>query len=349
MNSPQFLRRCFVIGPMRDDRAMNRLNWLANEVVKAVLPSFEVITPDQGEVGSVMDQVLLYLEQADILVADLTGNNPNVMYELGVYHAFGKPYVVVKDKGDAAAEPTPFDIAAYRYHVIDFSDTVAAQTVMRPLLETILGRIDRRDWFSNPVTDFYQSPIAEIPTAVGLAKNYVANFLGQLLPDIFLRQEDGSDYRLPVWVETGERTADNEPVKRRLTAAERKTMTLEVLIPAKLKTAEHSYLRGLEDTPQWPYRVAHVQRINRPFTLKYRQNDAGNVILADVPSVLSTLYKSINQRRRIHEQLDEGEWLILEGQELERFASKCELYCRELVSSHPQLKDRIKVVWRWEP
>ena len=344
--SHQRLLRCFVIGPMRN---MNRLNWLAQEVVQKLLPDFDVITPEEGEMGKrIMDQVLLNLEQADILVADLTGNNPNVLYELGIYHAFGKPYIVVKEASDTGdTEPTPFDIADYRHHAIDFKDTGTAQNVLRPLLNAILDRIDRKDWFSNPVTDFFQSPIAEIPTAVGLAKNYVANFLGQLLPDIFMRQEESDAYQVGVWVETGERDADNKPVERLLTVAERDTLTLEILIPDKLKVADHDHLRGLKDNRAWPYRGARVPRKGRPFTLQHRQTDSGGIVLADVPSVLSTLNNSIRQRRRIHEQLNEHEWLILEGQELERFAGKCELFCQELINRHPQLMGRVMVTWRW--
>lgn len=167
-------------------RDMSRLHWLAQDVVQPLLPDFEVSTPEEGQMGKrIMDQVLLNLEQADMLVADLTGNNPNVLYELGVYHAFGKPYVVVKDASDTSDTQTPFDIADYRHHDISFRDTDTARNVLRPLLNTILSLIDRKDWFSNPVTDFFQSPIAEIPTAVGLAKITQPIFWGNCCPICF--------------------------------------------------------------------------------------------------------------------------------------------------------------------
>ena len=69
MNSNEIIKRCFVIGPMKD---MNRLNTLAREIIfHIVVPyGFQVITPDEGSIDIIIDQVLLNLEQADILVAD---------------------------------------------------------------------------------------------------------------------------------------------------------------------------------------------------------------------------------------------------------------------------------------
>lgn len=350
MLSHQLLRRCFVIGPMRD---MARLRRLAEDIVRPLLApeGFDVITPDEGDIGTIMDQVLLNLEQADILVADLTSNNPNVLYELGIYHAFGKPYLVVKDGSDPASlEPTPFDLASYRYHTLPFGDPATAQAVLRPLLTNILRRIDRQDWFSNPVTDFYRSPVAEIPTAVGLAKNYLKNFLDQLLPALFTKNESDDRYQVDVWVETGRREASTGlPEERLLSPEEREALTLDVLIPEKLKVSDHRHLSGLKNGGQWPFRGARVLKKGRSFALHYRQTEAGQLVLADLPTALSTLNESIGQRRRIHEKLDETEWLILEGQELERFASKCEVFRANLENEHPQTLDRVRIVTRWKP
>src|SRR5580658_3720369 len=110
MNESEQLKQCFIIGPMKD---MARLWKLRDLIVRPILKEFGygASTPDSGDIGNVMHQVLLGLEQADILIADITGNNPNVLYELGIYHAFGKPSIIIKEeKGGAAAEACPFDI-----------------------------------------------------------------------------------------------------------------------------------------------------------------------------------------------------------------------------------------------
>lgn len=48
--------------------------------------------------GQVTAQIMRHLLESDVVIADLTGRNPNVYYELGVAHAFVKPVVIMVDK-----------------------------------------------------------------------------------------------------------------------------------------------------------------------------------------------------------------------------------------------------------
>ena len=56
------------------------------------------------------------IERADVIIADLTGSNPNVMYELGFAHAVRKPVLLMVQKG---AGHVPSDMAGYLYLVYD--------------------------------------------------------------------------------------------------------------------------------------------------------------------------------------------------------------------------------------
>lgn len=61
--------------------------------------------------GVVLDQILEKIGVADLVVAEVTGNNPNVLYEVGVAHNLGKQVVLLRAE---VAEQTPFDIAHFR-------------------------------------------------------------------------------------------------------------------------------------------------------------------------------------------------------------------------------------------
>jgi nucleoside 2-deoxyribosyltransferase len=333
-------KRCFIIGPMKD---MARLLKLKNEVIIPLLENhnFKLITPEEGAHENIMRQVLLTLEQADILIADISGQNPNVFYELGIYHSFGKPYITVNDKSfKSKLQSTPFDIASYRYVDIDLTDVEHSKRMIGQRLDHILENIDKLDYFSNPVTDFYRSPVAEIPTAVGLSKNYTRNFLGLLIPDIFLRTEKPNGFQVDVCME--EKPGGKY---RKLSNAERSAMTFEILIPTRMYMTDHSYISGIKSVkPDFPYNKAKIIKRTREFNMHIRTDEQGKLILADFPTVLSTLNDSIKERRKQHSNMiGAEEWEILEEQEMERFTKKCEIFRREKEEIFPECKGKMIV------
>jgi ribosomal protein S1 len=74
--------------------------------------------------GALIDTVWKGIQEAEIVIADITGQNPNVLYELGLAHVIGKRVVLLAQQG----ENIPADIAYTRqvrynldvYDVLDF-------------------------------------------------------------------------------------------------------------------------------------------------------------------------------------------------------------------------------------
>lgn len=62
--------------------------------------------------------IIQHILDAEIVVADLSDMNPNVMYELGVRHAAGKPAIHISTLGTRI----PFDVANLRVIIIDITD-----------------------------------------------------------------------------------------------------------------------------------------------------------------------------------------------------------------------------------
>jgi hypothetical protein len=70
------------------------------------------------EPGRITAQILASIQRATVILGDLTGNNPNVMYELGYADALGKPIVVLnQDPSDS-----PFDLKDLRQIRYSLSD-----------------------------------------------------------------------------------------------------------------------------------------------------------------------------------------------------------------------------------
>jgi len=62
---------------------------------------------------SILNRIYNQIAKADVIVADLSGRNPNVFYETGYAHALAKPTVLLT----RAVEDIPFDLKHYP-HII---------------------------------------------------------------------------------------------------------------------------------------------------------------------------------------------------------------------------------------
>lgn len=66
---------------------------------------------------SIMHEVWSAITQASILVADCTGKNPNVFYEIGIAHTIGKPVILITQNQD----DVPFDLRHRRYILYEYT------------------------------------------------------------------------------------------------------------------------------------------------------------------------------------------------------------------------------------
>lgn len=61
----------------------------------------------------ILDRIFNQISKADVIVADMTGKNPNVFYEVGYAHALGKTVVLLTQNTD----DIPFDLK-HRRHIV---------------------------------------------------------------------------------------------------------------------------------------------------------------------------------------------------------------------------------------
>jgi hypothetical protein len=83
--------------------------------------------------GQITSSIIASLLQARLVVADLTGRNANVYYELAVAHAFGRPVAILVDH----VEELSFDAGHERVVEIRDSGTVSARQANRARDELI--------------------------------------------------------------------------------------------------------------------------------------------------------------------------------------------------------------------
>ena len=135
--------KCFVIMPFGDpsvDPANTRkLNHIYEEWIKPAVESIRVPRKKVARIdchradkavrsGDIIRHVIEQLVTSDIVIADLTGKNPNVFYELGVRHAVSNNTILIAED----IEDIPFDLRSLRAipyqfdpeHMLEFKRTL---------------------------------------------------------------------------------------------------------------------------------------------------------------------------------------------------------------------------------
>ncbi len=87
--------------------------------------------------GKIVDQIWSGINNARVLVAELTGRNPNVLYELGIAHALKKPVVLVSsNEGDV-----PFDVRHVRVIYYEMTDPFWGEKLISKVAENIVSAL----------------------------------------------------------------------------------------------------------------------------------------------------------------------------------------------------------------
>lgn len=145
-------KKCFIITPIGNDNSeiFRKAKGVIDSVIKPVLqrngfddikPAYEIM--DSGMIGN---QIINRIVNDDLVVTNLTGNNPNVMYELAVRHASAKPIIHICEIGTNL----PFDIKDSR--TIFYTDDMLGVQELQSNFESFVKNIDySKDYMDNPI------------------------------------------------------------------------------------------------------------------------------------------------------------------------------------------------------
>ena len=103
--------KCFVIMPFGDD--FDPVFTTVREATADAVPGERIGSywlKDIQSAGRITDDIVRALQEADLCIADVTGANPNVMWETGYAMALGKPTILIGRE----VEELPFDLKVHR-------------------------------------------------------------------------------------------------------------------------------------------------------------------------------------------------------------------------------------------
>lgn len=172
-------KKCFIISPLGQDNSdvRRKADGLIRSVIRPTLRDlkYDVIAPHEiATPGSITQQVITHLLEDDLVIANLTGLNPNVMYELAVRHAKRLPVVYMAEKGTKL----PFDILTERtiFYVNDMHEVESLKPKLR---QTVLAAVKDKNP-DNPIYRVVKSQIMKEVAADDTTQAYMLQKLEEI-------------------------------------------------------------------------------------------------------------------------------------------------------------------------
>lgn len=184
---------CFVISPIGDPGSEVRRR--ADQVLKYVIEpacikcGYTALRADKiSEPGNITSQVIQHVLEDPIVIADLTGSNGNVFYELALRHAIRKPFIQVIELDNRI----PFDIQSMRIVAFNHCDLDSVHEAVEEIerqIKAVEGK--SADEIESPVTvalDFQSLRQSGDPEQRSIAE--FANALSEVRIDLkYIRHE----------------------------------------------------------------------------------------------------------------------------------------------------------------
>ena len=149
------MKSCFVICPIgvdgseiraRSDDVFNHL--ISPITTKHGYEAFRIT--DVPTPGEITPQIVEAVMESDLVIADLTGKNPNVFYELALRHMIGEPFIHLVTE----TSEIPFDIAGINAIKLRFGSAGGLHQTERELDEQLATIVTAQANFQNPVSRY---------------------------------------------------------------------------------------------------------------------------------------------------------------------------------------------------
>ncbi len=126
-------RSCFVIMPFTSPWS-DRTYAVIKETVEA--SGFACNRGDDFRGRVILTDIWQRINEVEVILADLTDENPNVYYELGLAHALGKEVIPIAQIGTRV----PFDQQVFR--ILFYEDSSTGSEILRASLPSWIGSLD---------------------------------------------------------------------------------------------------------------------------------------------------------------------------------------------------------------
>lgn len=169
---------CFLVCPIggTGSETRRKADLLLEQIIAPIVESkgYEVIRADRVlRTDVITDTIINYLNNAELVIADLSVANPNVYYELGYRTALKKSVVQIAEDGSEL----PFDISTKRTFFYDMNDLQSVADFKNTISE-VIDNLEKEETELKESTDKIGKEFAEsfgTLLAAGVAVDIVNN------------------------------------------------------------------------------------------------------------------------------------------------------------------------------
>lgn len=135
---------------------------------------------------NIIKDIVTGIANADVIIADLTGLNANVFYELGLAHAMNKKVIIITQDIDEL----PFDIKSYRANGYSLQFNKIPQLIDE-LTKLLNGAVDGSISYGNPVADYVPNYNFTINQCIAQAPSVEESDKMESIDETLQDEEDG--------------------------------------------------------------------------------------------------------------------------------------------------------------
>lgn len=145
-------KTCFVIAPIGkdDSEERKRSDTVYAHIIEPTMRKCGYMATRADKLatpGQITTQIIRHLVEDDLVLADLTGHNANVFYELAIRQCAHKPIIQMM----AVGQTLPFDVIQTRTIFFDYKDLGSAERCRQEIVEHIRAIEANPEEVDNPI------------------------------------------------------------------------------------------------------------------------------------------------------------------------------------------------------